>query len=99
LVTSEGKIIFSFYFNPIFDAYVDEIKQFQLIQRTASEFLLTIVPSVLFKEKTETNLIESLKVLLGSKVKITLKKVEFIPWGKNGKRKFIINEIQNPNFL
>jgi len=93
LITPEGKIIFSFYFNPIFDAYIDEIKQYQLIQRATDTFLLTVVPSALFKEETEVKLIGSLKSLLGTKAKITLKKVELIPWGKSGKRKFIINEI------
>lgn len=94
LTTPEGKTIFSFYLNPIFNAYFDEIKQYQLVQRATDEFLLTITPSAFFKKETEVNLTSDLSFLLGAGAKIKIKKTDFIPWDKNGKRKFIINEIQ-----
>ncbi|MBI2637513.1 MAG: phenylacetate--CoA ligase family protein, partial [Candidatus Sungbacteria bacterium] len=84
LKLKDGRKIFSFFFNEIFNKYARELKQYQVIQKTGNEFLVKIAPSSLFAKNTEDSLLKSLKLLLGDKVKILISKTDFIDWTKSG---------------
>ncbi|EKE04532.1 MAG: hypothetical protein ACD_20C00052G0007 [uncultured bacterium] len=71
-----------------------DIKQFQIIQETVSDFIIRLVSSEELKEENEENLKTLLKGLLGtSYVNIQFEYLNEIPPGSNGKYRATISKV------
>lgn len=89
-----GDKLFSLYFENILEKY-RIVSQYQLIQETEKEFILRIVPKVIFKPEdfSEPELLLDMKTWLGNDAQINIEIVEDIEMLPSGKRPSIINKL------
>jgi phenylacetate-CoA ligase len=71
--------------------YSPGIRLSQIIQDSADEIVVNIVKANSYNSKDEETLLRELRARLGHEIKITLRSVEAIPAGSNGKLKFVIS--------
>ncbi len=73
--------------------YRDAIRQYQIVQKSTSEFIFKVIPGPLF-EKNRTNLEEFMRSLLDQRVHILWEVVEHIPAGKSGKAVYFVRDLK-----
>ncbi len=71
------------------------VRAAQLIQKTASDVLVKIVPEPDYDAKDEKAIIAGLTTYLGHDMNFTIEKVTEIPKTKSGKLRFVISEISS----
>jgi phenylacetate-CoA ligase len=75
------------------------VREAQLIQKDVNELLIRIVPEKGYSSEDEKKIFDEVKLRLGSSMRIRIEYVDKIEREKNGKFKFVINEVLNANKL
>jgi phenylacetate-CoA ligase len=69
-----------------------DIEQSQVVQVSASEWVVRVVPGPKFRNETSVKLLENIRVLVDSEIIATVELVAEIPRTKAGKHRWILNE-------
>jgi phenylacetate-CoA ligase len=92
--TPSGNKLIVHSFTGIFEHF-QEIKQFQIVQKTLSRIDIRYIPGEGFSESVIHKINQKLMDLTGGEIKIKFLKVENIKPSGSGKPQIIISEIQN----
>ncbi|WP_271402373.1 hypothetical protein [Salinicoccus roseus] len=94
LIASDGHKVMNVVVNWIVDGYEEKILQFQLVQRKRHEITVNMVVNADYEtEADEKEIRRRLKWKLGDDNTYVFNYVKAIPKGKNGKVRFIINDL------
>ena len=72
--------------------YSPGIRLSQIVQETSDEIVVNIVRASSYNSDDEKTLLRELRTRLGEEIRITLRFVDEIPAGNNGKLKFVISK-------
>jgi phenylacetate-CoA ligase len=75
------------------------VREAQLVQKDVNELLIRIVPEKSYSSEDEKKIFDEVKLRLGSSMRIRIEYVDKIEREKNGKFRFVINELLNANKL
>lgn len=92
--STSGVSLYPLYLDTIMEEF-PEYMQYQLIQKTTTDFIVNLVPTIKGEHTGKTNRIleEKLKAWLGNNANIKIKFVSDLKQLPSGKRPYIINEL------
>ncbi|MBM3237342.1 phenylacetate--CoA ligase family protein [Candidatus Poribacteria bacterium] len=91
-VSATGKMLHGEYFTHLFYG-VNEIKQFQLVQKQKEYLILRIVPNERYVPAVLTPIINKIKAAMEADTDIQIEIVDEIPLTRSGKHRFTISEV------
>lgn len=93
LVTSNGKILVVHFFTGLFE-FVQEVKNFQVVQSSLNEITIRIVKEKTYCLRNEKYILKEIQRYVGDEVKLNLQYVEEIEKTRTGKRRLFISQIK-----
>lgn len=80
--------------SPIFDSFFNEVRQYQIVQKSRTRFLIRVVATEAF-EASKSSLAARLVRALHPSAVIEWERVEAIPYAKSGKALYFVKELES----